>query len=136
MGRLLTLTTCQWADMTIEEIAALAKKMGYDGLELACCGNHFDPVRAAEDDAYIVGSPATVILSTSAGVEIKRETTTTFPVSFNISGITGAEDGFIVIVYPVTIPGTTITNENGEIVTTPETVEDRSIRRTVKFAKE
>lgn len=53
MGRLLTLTTCQWADMTIEEIAALAKKMGYDGLELACCGNHFDPVRAAEDDAYV-----------------------------------------------------------------------------------
>ncbi len=53
MGRLLTLTTCQWADMTIEEIAALAKKMGYDGLELACCGNHFDPVRAAKDDAYV-----------------------------------------------------------------------------------
>ena len=91
---------------------------------------------SAEDEQYVAGTEAVVILTTSAGVEIKRETTTTFPVSFNISGITGAEDGFIVIVYPVTIPGDTITNENGEIVTTPETVEDRSIRRTVKFAKE
>ena len=91
---------------------------------------------AAEDGQYVAGTEAVVILTTSAGVEIKRETTTTFPVSFNISGITGAEDGFIVIVYPVTIPGSTTINENGETVTTPETVEDRSIRRTVKFAKE
>ena len=91
---------------------------------------------AAEDGQYVAGTEAVVILTTSTGVEIKRETTTTFPVSFNVSGITGAEDGFIVIVYPVTIPGSTTTNENGETVTTPETVEDRTIRRTVKFAKE
>ena len=91
---------------------------------------------AAEDGQYVAGTQAVVILTTSAGVEIKRETTSTFPVSFNVSGIKGAEDGFIVIVYPVTIPGSTTTNENGEVVTTPETVEDRSIRRTVKFAKE
>ena len=91
---------------------------------------------AAEDGQYVAGTPAVVILTTSTGVEIKRETTSTFPVSFNVSGIKGAEDGYIVIVYPVTIPGSTTTNENGEVVTTPETVEDRSIRRTVKFAKE
>jgi len=91
---------------------------------------------AAEDGQYIAGTEAVVILTTSEGVEIKRETTTTFPVSFNISGITGTADGFIVIVYPVTIPGSTTTNENGEIVTMPETIEERTIRRTVKFAKE
>ncbi len=91
---------------------------------------------AAEDGQYVPGTQAVVILTTSAGVEIKRETTANFPVSFNVSGIKGAEDGFIVIVYPVTIPGSTSTNENGETVTTPETVEERSIRRTVKFAKE
>lgn len=91
---------------------------------------------AAEDAQYVAGTSAVVILTTSAGVEIKRETTTSFPVTFNISGIKGAEDGFIVIVYSVTIPGSTTTNENGETVTTPETVEDRTIRRTVKFAKE
>ena len=91
---------------------------------------------AAEDAQYVAGTSAVVILTTSAGVEIKRETTTSFPVTFNISGIKGAEDGFIVIVYSVTIPGSTTTDENGETVTTPETVEDRTIRRTVKFAKE
>lgn len=53
MGRLLTLTTCQWADLTIEEVCKLAKEMGYDGLEMACWGNQLDPVRAAKDDAYV-----------------------------------------------------------------------------------
>lgn len=91
---------------------------------------------AAEDAQYVAGTEAVVILTTAEGVEIKRETTSTFPVSFNVSGIKGAESGFIVIVYPVTIPGSTTTNENGENVVTPDTIEDRSIRRTVKFAKE
>lgn len=91
---------------------------------------------AAEDDQYQAGSGATVILTTSNGLELKRETTTTFPLAFNISGITGAEDGVITIVYNVTIPGSTTTNENGEIVTTPERNEERSVKRTVKFAKE
>lgn len=53
MGRLLTLTTCQWADLSIEEVCKLAKEMGYDGLEMACWGNQLDPVRAAKDDAYV-----------------------------------------------------------------------------------
>lgn len=53
MSRLLTLTTCQWADLSIEEICKLAKEMGYDGLEMACWGNQLDPVRAAKDDAYV-----------------------------------------------------------------------------------
>ena len=91
---------------------------------------------ALEDGQYVAGSEAVVILTTSTGIEIKRESTTTFPVAFNITGITGAEEGFIVIIYKVTIPGETTINENGEVVTSPETVEDRSIRRTVKFAKE
>lgn len=91
---------------------------------------------AAEDGQYAPGTDTIVILTTSAGVEIKRETTQTFPVSFNVSGITGAEDGFIYLIYNVTTPGSSTTNENGEVVTTPETVEERTIRRSVKFAKE
>ncbi len=31
----------------------LASEWGYDGLEIACWGDHFDPWRGAEDDAYI-----------------------------------------------------------------------------------
>lgn len=52
MGRLLTLTTCQWADMEFETLCKTAKEMGYDGVELACWGAHLDPVKAANDDAY------------------------------------------------------------------------------------
>lgn len=53
MARLLTLTTCQWADMEFETLCKTAKEMGYDGLEIACWGNHLDPKRAAEDMEYV-----------------------------------------------------------------------------------
>ena len=52
MGRLVTLTTCQWADMEFETLCKTAKEMGYDGVELACWGAHLDPVKAANDDEY------------------------------------------------------------------------------------
>ncbi len=52
MGRLVTLTTCQWADMEFETLCKTVKEMGYDGVELACWGAHLDPVKAANDDAY------------------------------------------------------------------------------------
>ena len=97
-------------------------------------GNIESPM--AEDSQYIPGSTTIVLLTTMDGVELKREVTTSFPVSFNVSGIKGAEEGYIVILYQVVVPGSTTTNENGEVVTTPDTLEDRTIRRTVKFAKE
>ncbi len=53
MARLVTLMTCQWADLEMEEMFRLAKEMGYDGVELACWGNHLDLKRAVEDDAYV-----------------------------------------------------------------------------------
>ncbi|MCC5840963.1 MAG: sugar phosphate isomerase/epimerase [Opitutales bacterium] len=42
MSRPVTLFTGQWADMPIADLAPLIKKMGYDGVELACWGDHFD----------------------------------------------------------------------------------------------
>jgi sugar phosphate isomerase/epimerase len=48
-----TLFTGQWADLPFEEVARLAGEWGYDGLEIACWGDHLDPWRAAEDDAYV-----------------------------------------------------------------------------------
>ncbi|MCY7412025.1 MAG: sugar phosphate isomerase/epimerase [Salinibacterium sp.] len=47
-----TLFTGQWADLPLEEVAKLASGWGYDGLELACWGDHLDVWRAAEDDSY------------------------------------------------------------------------------------
>jgi len=52
MARKVTLFTGQWADLPIETLAKKAKKWGYDGLELACWGDHFDPNVAATDMAY------------------------------------------------------------------------------------
>ena len=42
MSRPVTLFTGQWADLPLEKLAPLAAEMGYDGLELACWGDHFD----------------------------------------------------------------------------------------------
>jgi len=55
MARLVTLFTGQWADLSIKDLAPLAKKMGYDGLELACWGDHFDVEQAAKDAKYCKG---------------------------------------------------------------------------------
>ena len=52
MSRYVTLFTGQWADLPITEMVAKAKDFGYDGLELACWGDHFDVDRASEDQAY------------------------------------------------------------------------------------
>ena len=48
-----TLFTGQWADMPFEELAQKASEWGYDGLEIACSGDHLDLKRADEDDSYV-----------------------------------------------------------------------------------
>jgi sugar phosphate isomerase/epimerase len=53
MTRPVTLFTGQWADLPFEEVCRLAAGWGYDGLEVACWGDHLDVVRAAEDDDYV-----------------------------------------------------------------------------------
>ncbi len=52
MARPVTLFTGQWADMPLRELAEKAADFGYDGLELACWGDHFDPVQGAESVDY------------------------------------------------------------------------------------
>jgi len=58
MARPVTLFTGQWADLPLEQLAPLAKQMGYDGLELACWGDHFDVKAALEDEGYIPAKKA------------------------------------------------------------------------------
>jgi sugar phosphate isomerase/epimerase len=52
MGRPVTLFTGQWADLTLDTLAGKAKSFGFDGLELACWGDHFDTEKALENDSY------------------------------------------------------------------------------------
>ena len=53
MARPVTLFTGQWADMPFETIVEKAKSFGYDGVELACWGDHFDVEKALSDDKYV-----------------------------------------------------------------------------------
>ncbi len=55
MGRPVTLFTGQWADLPLEVLAEKARAWGYDGLELACWGDHFDVKRALAEDDYCDG---------------------------------------------------------------------------------
>lgn len=52
MTRPITLCTGQWADLPLATLAPLAKEMGFDGLELACFGDHFDVAKALADPGY------------------------------------------------------------------------------------
>jgi len=53
MPRAVTLFTGQWADLPLADLAPLARQMGYEGLELACWGDHFDVRRALADEGYV-----------------------------------------------------------------------------------
>ena len=55
MGRPITLFTGQWADLPLEDVARKASEFGYQGLELACWGDHFEVDEALADDGYCAG---------------------------------------------------------------------------------
>ena len=55
MPRPVTLFTGQWADLPFEKVCEKAKSFGYDGIEIACWGDHFDVEAAMTDDSYIRG---------------------------------------------------------------------------------
>lgn len=55
MARPVTLFTGQWADLPLAELAPKVKELGYDGLELACWGDHLDVFKGAKDPAYAKG---------------------------------------------------------------------------------
>lgn len=52
MPRPVTLFTGQWADLPLAQLAEMAAGWGYDGLELACWGDHFEVDRALAEDGY------------------------------------------------------------------------------------
>ena len=49
MPRPVTLFTGQWADLSLADLLPIVKKMGYDGVELACWGDHFEADRALKE---------------------------------------------------------------------------------------
>jgi len=53
MPRPVTLFTGQWADLPLEVVAQKTSAWGFDGLELACWGDHFAVDAALEKDSYV-----------------------------------------------------------------------------------
>jgi sugar phosphate isomerase/epimerase len=53
MARPITIFTGQFADWPLEVFAEKASNWAYDGLELACWGDHFEVDKALEDDGYV-----------------------------------------------------------------------------------
>jgi sugar phosphate isomerase/epimerase len=53
MPRPVTLFSGQWADLTFDTLCEKAKSFGYDGVEIACWGDHFEVDKALEDDGYV-----------------------------------------------------------------------------------
>lgn len=53
MSRPVTLFSGQWADLSLETLAQKVSEWGFDGLELACWGDHFEVDKALADDAYV-----------------------------------------------------------------------------------
>ncbi len=60
MSRLVTLFTGQWADLEFETMCKKAKEFGYEGLEIACWGDHMDVFKGAEDKKYCDDKLATL----------------------------------------------------------------------------
>jgi sugar phosphate isomerase/epimerase len=53
MARPVTLFTGQWADLPLRTLAEKTSAWGFDGLELACWGDHFEVDKALEKDSYV-----------------------------------------------------------------------------------
>ena len=52
MARPVTMFTGQWADLPLAELVRKCSEFGYDGLELACWGDHFEVDKALAQDDY------------------------------------------------------------------------------------
>jgi sugar phosphate isomerase/epimerase len=53
MARPVTLFSGQWADMPFEKFCEKAHSFGYDGIEIAACGDHLELKKAANDAKYV-----------------------------------------------------------------------------------
>ncbi|MGE4464363.1 sugar phosphate isomerase/epimerase family protein [Sphaerochaeta sp.] len=53
MARMVTIFSGQWADLPFETLCKTVSEMGYDGVEIACWGDHMNVEKAAKDPTYV-----------------------------------------------------------------------------------
>ncbi|MBJ2354997.1 sugar phosphate isomerase/epimerase, partial [Sphaerochaeta sp. S2] len=58
MARMVTIFTGQWADLPFEKMCETVSEMGYDGVEIACWGDHMNVEKAAKDPSYVADKKA------------------------------------------------------------------------------
>ncbi len=58
MARPVTLFSGQWADLPFDAFCGKVKSFGYDGVEIACWGDHMDVKRAALEPGYVAEKKA------------------------------------------------------------------------------
>jgi sugar phosphate isomerase/epimerase len=58
MARPVTIFTGQWADLPFDVMCGKIASFGYDGVEIACWGDHLDLKKAATDPKYVEGRKA------------------------------------------------------------------------------
>lgn len=79
-------------------------------------GSYYNCNYSVTVPADYVSGEATIVLTTSGGEELFRDTVTAFPVAININGISNATNGTITIVYTVSVPEI-YTDEFGNVQT-------------------
>ena len=60
MPRPVTLYTAQWTDLSFDTICQKVSDWGYDGVEIACWGDHMEVEKGANDTDYIQAKKATL----------------------------------------------------------------------------
>lgn len=53
MPRPVTISSAQYTDLPLETLCQKSVEWGYDGIELACWGDHFSVERALSEDSYV-----------------------------------------------------------------------------------
>lgn len=91
---------------------------------------------ALEDPQYKAGTSTRVVIATTEGVVLTDTTTTSFPMAVNYNGITGSGTGLIAFTYTVTTDAGVTQDENGEMVSTPGSSEEKTVTRPVAFTPE
>ena len=104
MSRPITLFTGQWADLSLEELAQKVSSWGFDGLELACWGDHFEVDKALDDEEYVRDIAAQIL----GALGYKVTTSVDGAEAIGLyEEAAKSESPFDVVIIDLTIPGGT-----------------------------
>ena len=99
------------------------------------CNMSVEAPTLEEAPEYIVGTEVGIKLVTDSGQVLLETRTTTFPQAVNSYGINCA-GGTLTLTYQVISVGTVTIDSEGNEITTPGSIEEKTITRRVEFVRE